>query len=81
MSITLNYSFHKKRFFYKVSLTLLLVISGLVESFTEVFIHNPGDLSNVMSVENHIPRQVLGRAVQLILSVTVPDIGNVVMTS
>ena len=58
----------------KECLTLLLVISGLVKSFAEVFIDNPGDLSNVMSVENNVPRQVLGRPVQLVLSVTFPDI-------
>ena len=69
----------KEKNIYKVSLTLLFVISGLVESFTEVFIHNPGDLSNVMSVENHIPCQVLGSPVQLVLSVTLPEIVHVLL--
>ena len=59
----------KTKTFNKFFLTFLLVISGLVKSFAEVFIDNPWDLSNVMSVEDDIPRQVLGCPVQLILSV------------
>ena len=42
-----------------VVLTFLFVVSGLIKSSTEVFIHDPWDLSNIMSVEDDIPRQVL----------------------
>ena len=48
----------------------MFVVSSLVKSFTEVFIYNPRDLSNIMSVEDHIPSQVLSCAMKFILSIT-----------
>ena len=50
----------------------MLVISGLVESLAEVLIHDPGDLSDVVGVEDHIPGQVLRAPVQLVLAVALP---------
>ena len=50
----------------------MLVISGLVESLAEVLIHDPGDLPDVVGVEDHIPGQVLRGPVQLLLAVALP---------
>ena len=50
----------------------MLVVSGLVESLAEVLIHDPGDLPDVVGVEDHIPGQVLRGPVQLLLAVALP---------
>ena len=56
----------------------MFVVSSLVKSFTEVFIYNPWNLSNIMSVENHIPSQVLSRAMKLVLSITLSVINYLI---
>ena len=50
----------------------MLVVSGLVESLAEVLIHDPGDLPDVVGVEDYIPGQVLRGPVQLLLAVALP---------
>ena len=61
----------------------MLVVSGLVESLAEVLIHDPGDLPDVVGVEDHIPGQVLRGPVQLLLAVALPaqpDMSNTIHT-
>ena len=58
----------------------MLVVSGLVESLAEVLIHDPGDLPDVVGVEDHIPGQVLRGPVQLLLAVALPAQPDMLIT-
>merc|ERR1712012_940155 len=50
----------------------LFSVSSLIKSLAEVLVNDPRDLSNIMSVENNISRQVLSCSVQVILPITLP---------
>ena len=50
----------------------MLTVSGLIQGLAEVLVHYPGDLAHVVGVEDHVPGQVLGRPLQLLLSVALP---------
>ena len=54
------------------SVTFIFTISSLIQGLAEVLVHYPGDLAHVVGVEDHVPGEVLGGPLELLLPVTLP---------
>lgn len=50
----------------------IFTISSLIQGLAEVLVHYPGDLAHVVGVEDHVPGKVLGRPLQLLLTIALP---------